>query len=116
MNDLDQQTKQLGLLEATEVIVNASGLIEYFQKEKGETGRARIENLRELISAAGEFNMDALSAEEKEILVQVSNPQNQIITEQTSHGEYYTTDAQSNIAYTSRLTVPFDQTKKNFCL
>lgn len=65
---LDAQTRSLDLLQTTEAIIDASGLIEHFQKEKGETGRARIENLRELISAAGEFNMDALSPEEKETL------------------------------------------------
>jgi DNA helicase-2/ATP-dependent DNA helicase PcrA len=68
IDNLDQQTKNLALLETTEAIVEASGLIEHFQKEKGETGRARIENLRELISAAGEFTLEALSAEEKETL------------------------------------------------
>ncbi|MBP9726235.1 MAG: DNA helicase II [Gammaproteobacteria bacterium] len=72
IDDLDNQTKNLALLESTEAIVNASGLIGHFQKEKGETGRARIENLRELISAAGEFNFDSVSPEEKETLTPIT--------------------------------------------
>lgn len=72
IEDLDKQTKNLDLLETIESIVEASGLIDYFQKEKGETGRARIENLRELISAAGEFNFENISAEEKETLTPVT--------------------------------------------
>ncbi len=72
IDDLDKQTRNLDLLQTTEAIVDASGLIDHFQKEKGETGRARIENLRELISAAGEFNMDSLSPEEKETLTPIT--------------------------------------------
>lgn len=72
INQLNSQTKNLGLLEATEIIVEASGLVEHHQKEKGETGRARVENLRELISAAGEFNFEDLSAEEKQTLTPLS--------------------------------------------
>ena len=68
IDNLDQQTKNLDLLQTTEAIVEASGLIDHFQKEKGETGRARIENLRELISAAGEFSIESLSPEEQETL------------------------------------------------
>lgn len=71
IDDLDKQTKNLALLETTEAIVNTSGLIDHFQKEKGETGRARIENLRELISAAGEFNIDSLHLEENETITPV---------------------------------------------
>ncbi len=68
INQLDTQTKNLSLLEMTEIIVEASGLIEHHHKEKGETGRARVENLRELISAAGEFNFEDVPAEEKHTL------------------------------------------------
>lgn len=37
---------------------DASGMIEYHEKEKGEKGRARVENLNELISAAQSFASD----------------------------------------------------------
>lgn len=72
IDHLDQRTKTSSLLEKTEIIIESSGLIEHYQKEKGETGRARIENLRELISAAGEFDFDDLSIEEKETLTPMS--------------------------------------------
>lgn len=59
---LDKQFKQT---------IELSGLIDHFKKEKGERGLTRIENLEELIAAAGEFEisdeeelaeMDILSA------------------------------------------------------
>lgn len=68
INKLAQETNNLTLAEITENVIQQSTLIEHYQKEKGETGRARIENLRELISAAGEFNYDDLSQEEKQVL------------------------------------------------
>lgn len=72
IHQLHQETESFSLLKTVEHIVESSGLIEHYQKEKGETGRARIENLRELISAAGEFDFDHLSAEEKAILSPLS--------------------------------------------
>ncbi len=44
----------LGL--ATEHVIEVSGLIHHFRKEKGEKGRARIENLQELVTAAKQFS------------------------------------------------------------
>jgi DNA helicase-2/ATP-dependent DNA helicase PcrA len=38
-------------------VIKHSGLIEHFKKEKGERGLARVENLEELVTAAGEFEM-----------------------------------------------------------
>lgn len=46
----------LPLHEFTDHAIQMSGLIEMYQKEKGEKGRARIENLEELISACREFD------------------------------------------------------------
>ncbi len=57
--------------EHVDLVIQHSGLIEHFKKEKGEKGQARIENMEELVSAAREFEvgddeelaeMDALSA------------------------------------------------------
>jgi len=42
-----------------EHIIQNSGLIEHFSRERGEKARMRIENLQELVSAAGEFNPEA---------------------------------------------------------
>jgi len=44
--------------EAMDQVVKYSGLIEHYQKERGEKGQARIENIEELVTAAGEFEVD----------------------------------------------------------
>ena len=46
----------LPIEELIEAVIQSSGLIEHYQKEKGERGFARIENIRELVSAASEFD------------------------------------------------------------
>jgi DNA helicase-2/ATP-dependent DNA helicase PcrA len=55
---LDQQTDGLSLREQTEHVIQASGLIEFHRAEKGEKGQQREDNLRELITATGEFDDD----------------------------------------------------------
>jgi DNA helicase-2/ATP-dependent DNA helicase PcrA len=59
IEQLTQDTQDLELEEQTEHVINGSGLIEHYKKEKGEKGRARIENLEELVSAARQFEYDA---------------------------------------------------------
>ena len=51
-------TSGLGLQEQVDHVIHGSGLIEFFQKEKGERGETRVENLEELVSAAKIFNVD----------------------------------------------------------
>jgi ATP-dependent DNA helicase UvrD/PcrA len=51
----------LSLGEQVEHILQPSGLLEYFAREKGEIGQARIENLRELVNAAREYEVDGES-------------------------------------------------------
>ena len=53
-----KDSSKLGLHEQVEHVVHHSGLIEHFKKEKGEKGRARIENLEELITAARQFSYE----------------------------------------------------------
>lgn len=53
---LARDTDQLPLFEQTEHVIHNSGLIEHFQKEKGEKGLARLENLEELVNAARQFD------------------------------------------------------------
>lgn len=48
----------LPLDEAVDTVIKHSGLIEHFQKEKGEKGQARIENMEELVSAAREYEVN----------------------------------------------------------
>ena len=48
----------LDLQEQVDHIIHASGLVEFFKKEKGEKGATRVENLLELVSAARSFEPD----------------------------------------------------------
>jgi len=48
----------LDLAGQVDHVIHASGLIEFFRKEKGERGETRIENLEELVSAARSFEAD----------------------------------------------------------
>ncbi len=55
---LEQDTQELSLAGQSEQVVEASGLIPYHQNEKGDRGEARVENLKELISATREFEIE----------------------------------------------------------
>ena len=44
--------------EVVDSVIRQSGLIEHYRKEKGEKGMARIENMEELVTAAGEFKVN----------------------------------------------------------
>ena len=55
INELDTGTDELLLEEVVEQVIQASSLIDFHQKEKGERGQARVENLEELVSAAKQF-------------------------------------------------------------
>ena len=58
INELDSGTDELALEELVEHIIQHAGLIDFHQKEKGEKGQARVENLEELVSAAKQFVPD----------------------------------------------------------
>jgi DNA helicase-2/ATP-dependent DNA helicase PcrA len=53
-----RETSGLELQYLADHVIQASGLIEFFKKEKGERGETRIENLEELVSAAKSFEAD----------------------------------------------------------
>ncbi len=55
---LAEQTNGLDLADKVDHVIHASGLIEFFRKEKGERAETRIENLEELVSAARSFKPD----------------------------------------------------------
>ncbi|MEM1114631.1 MAG: DNA helicase II [Pseudomonadota bacterium] len=55
VNELDSGTDELSLEELAEHVVQTSGLLTFHEKEKGEKGQARVENLEELVSAAKQF-------------------------------------------------------------
>ena len=46
------------LVALLERVVHGSGLVQYHEKESGEKGAARLENLNELISAGKSFNLE----------------------------------------------------------
>lgn len=55
IDELDSGTDELTLHELVEHMIHASGLLDYHEKEKGERGQARVENLEELVSAGKQF-------------------------------------------------------------
>jgi len=55
IDELDNGTRELDLRELAEHVIEASGLLEFHGKEKGERGLARVENLEELAVAARQF-------------------------------------------------------------
>jgi len=56
VSQLKADTKNKGLGEIFDEIINTTGLKDFHAKEPGEKGRSRKENLEELISAASGFN------------------------------------------------------------
>lgn len=65
IDNLSADTAELDLFEQVEHVIHASGLIEYYSKEKSEKAEARVENLEELVTAARGFDYDAESASEE---------------------------------------------------
>jgi DNA helicase-2/ATP-dependent DNA helicase PcrA len=55
---LARDTASLDLQEQVDHVIHASGLIDFFKKDKGEKGETRVENLLELVSAAKSFEPD----------------------------------------------------------
>ncbi|MET0657164.1 MAG: DNA helicase II [Steroidobacteraceae bacterium] len=56
IEQLQQQITSLPLHEQVDHVINASGLVAYYQQDKGDRGEARVENLNELVSAARGFD------------------------------------------------------------
>ena len=64
IESLGRDTRALPLQEQVDHVIQASGVLAHYQKERGEVAEARIENLQEFVSAAAAFD----SAEENEDL------------------------------------------------
>jgi DNA helicase-2/ATP-dependent DNA helicase PcrA len=58
VDTLSTEVQGLELHDQVDHVVQSSGLIEHFKKEKGERGEGRVENLLELVSAARGFSPD----------------------------------------------------------
>ena len=56
IDKLAEEVRGLELHEQVDHVIQSSGLIEHYKKEKGERGEARVENLLELVSAARGFS------------------------------------------------------------
>ena len=56
---LGRETAELPLHETVKRVVEKSGLIELYQKEKQDKGETRVENLEELVNAARLFDYDS---------------------------------------------------------
>ncbi|AOT06571.1 DNA helicase II [Pseudoalteromonas luteoviolacea] len=57
IEQLDENLVELELAEQAKTTIEHSGLLAMYQAEKGEKGRARVENLEELINACGQFEL-----------------------------------------------------------
>jgi len=58
IQEIKSQIDDQDLFQQIEIMLDLSKLIEHFQKEKGEKGQARIENLQELVTAARGFEIE----------------------------------------------------------
>lgn len=56
IEDLEQAIAGLSVSSQVDYLINHSGLQDFYQSERGEKSLSRIENLRELVVAAKEFN------------------------------------------------------------
>ncbi|KAF7787617.1 DNA helicase II / ATP-dependent DNA helicase PcrA [Pseudoalteromonas rubra] len=57
VEQLDDKLMELELADQAKTTIEQSGLLAMYQAEKGEKGRARVENLEELINACGQFDL-----------------------------------------------------------
>ena len=58
IESLDPDTHSLPIQEQVDHVIQASGLLAHYKKERGEVAEARIENLQEFVSAAAAFDAD----------------------------------------------------------
>ena len=56
--EMEVDLDSMELFEQIEHVIHHSGLIPHYEKEKGERGRSRIENLEELVNAGRSFEQD----------------------------------------------------------
>ncbi len=60
INTMSERSLTMALDKQVEYVLNASGIIEHYRKEKGEKGLTRIENLEELVNAAHQFSQEGV--------------------------------------------------------
>jgi len=62
VEQLDKDTRGLPLHEQIDHVIQNTGLVEHYRKDKQDKGEARIENLDELVSAARGFDAEGVTA------------------------------------------------------
>jgi DNA helicase-2/ATP-dependent DNA helicase PcrA len=60
---LQLECENLELHEKADLVIKRTGLIQHHEKEGGEKGRARVENLEELVNAASSFDTPDIEGE-----------------------------------------------------
>ncbi|WNO09103.1 DNA helicase II [Teredinibacter sp. KSP-S5-2] len=58
LDELQEATTGMALADIAEHVIRNSGLLDFHQKEKGERGQARVENLQELVNACRAFEAE----------------------------------------------------------
>ena len=66
IEEMDVAIRDLELHEQIDHVVQGSGLIDFYSKEKGERGEARIENLEELVNAGRGFDPARIDPQSEE--------------------------------------------------
>jgi len=64
---LDEHAEELELFEKVKLVVEKSGLVEMYQKEKIDRGDEKIENLQELVNAARLFDVASVQDNEENL-------------------------------------------------
>ncbi|MFA6053426.1 MAG: DNA helicase II [Methylobacter sp.] len=66
IKQLEGQAQELELYEKVKLVVEKSGLIELYKKDKADKGEEKVENLEELVNAARLFDVAAIDQEDGE--------------------------------------------------
>ncbi len=64
---LSADVEGMALHEQVDYVINNTGLLDHYRKEKSDRGEARIENLAELVSAARGFDPEPVADDEPEL-------------------------------------------------
>ncbi len=67
INQLAEATGELDLTDTTDHVLKQSGLLDHYQKGRGEKAQGRVENLKELVNAARNFDPDNAEEEMDEL-------------------------------------------------
>lgn len=68
ISELGIETEDASLEDITDKVLNQSGLLEHYKKDKSERAQSRVENLEELVSAAKNFTPTETDGEDLDML------------------------------------------------